>query len=360
VPLSVHIDANRTWGGGQVQSLGLALALSARGEDTRFLVQAGSTIVPRLAETYLPWEQLRLRGLAGLCSLPLLARRLRAWQPDIVHLHDSASHGPAALATRRAGRALIVVTRRTVLPVGAGFLGRAKYALCHRIICISEAVRRQCLSAGLPEAKLTVIPDFVDCRHFDPAAVPAVPPAGEQALLSSGRLAPEKGHSVLLQAMAKVVKHTPTARLRICGEGKERAALEAQVSALGLTRAVEFTGFLTDTRASLAAADVFVMPSLFEGLGVAVLEAMAMARPVVATDAGGLPESVVDGETGRLVPKGDAEALAEAILSMLSSPATARAMGAAGRRRAQERFDRPQIVDRVLDLYEEMLAGGLA
>ena len=358
MPSTVHVDGNRTWGGGQVQSLGLALALVARGEDTRFLAHTGSAIVSRLAETYLPWEELPLRGFGGVRSIPHLARRLREWQPDILHLHDAASHEAAALAARLADSVPVVATRRTVFPLRSGLLGRAKYGLSDRIICVSEAVRRQCLAAGLSEAKLVVIPDFVDCRHFDPGAVTLDTTDDRPTVLTMGRLAPEKGHRVLLRAMAEVAKRVPEVRLLICGEGEERARLEAQRAALGLTGTVEFAGFVSDPRALLARAHVFVMPSLSEGLGVAVLEAMAMARPVVATDAGGLPESVVDGETGRVVPKGNPEALAEAMLSMLDDTRAAQAMGAAGRERAKALFDRPRIVDRIVHLYEDVLARG--
>jgi glycosyltransferase involved in cell wall biosynthesis len=357
VPFTVHVDGNRGWGGGQVQSLGLALALSARGEDTRFLAHTGSAIVSRLAGTHLPWEQLRLRGFGGLRSIPRLVRRLREWRPDIVHFHDSASHGAAALAAHLADGVPVVATRRTVFPLKSGLIARAKYGLCDRVICISEAVRRQCVAAGLAEAKLAVIPDFVDCRHFDLALVSANPTGARPTILTMGRLTPEKGHRVLLRAMAEVVRRVPESRLVICGEGEERAALEAQCGMLGLAETVEFAGFVADPRAALAQADVVAMPSLSEGLGVAVLEAMAMARPVVATDAGGLPESVVDGETGRVVPRGDVGALAEAILSMLDDPTEAQAMGAAGRERAQELFDRPRIVDRILHLYKDVLKG---
>ncbi|MBN1461154.1 MAG: GT4 family glycosyltransferase PelF [Armatimonadetes bacterium] len=358
MPFTVHVDGNRNWGGGQVQSLGLALALAARGEETRFLAHTGSALASRLAETYLPWEQLGLRGFGGVRSLPALARWLREWRPDLVHLHDSASHGTAALAARFADSVPVVATRRTVFPLRSGLIGRAKYRLCDRIICISEAIRRQCLAGGIPEAKLAVIPDFVDCRHFDPSLVSAEPTGARPTILTMGRLAPEKGHRILLRAMREVVRRVPESRLLICGEGEERAALEAQCAALGLTDTVEFAGFVSDSRAALARADIFVMPSLFEGLGVAVLEAMAMARPVVATDAGGLPESVIDGETGRVVPRGNAGALAEAMLSMLDDTTAAQSMGATGRARAKELYDRPRIVDRILDLYEDVLMRG--
>ena len=358
MPSSVQIDGNRGWGGGQVQSLGLALALSARGEETWFVAHSGSELASRLKGTYLSWETMSLRGAAGLLDSRRLLRRLRDWNPDIVHIHDSASQGPAGLAARLAGKPKVVVTRRTEFPVRGGWLGRAKYALCDCVICISEAVRRRCLEAGLPETKLKVVPDFVDCRHFDPDAAPTEERDGPRTIAIVGRLAQTKGHRVLLKAMREVAKAAPEARLVIYGEGEEKDSLQREAAAAGLGERVTFAGFAADVRPALAAADVFVMPSLSEGLGVAVLEAMAMAKPVVVSNAGGLPESVVDGETGLVVPAGDAAALAAALISLLGDRDRARAMGQAGRRRALEHYDRPHVVGRIAALYEELLGGG--
>lgn len=357
MPYTVHIDGNSGWGGGQEQSLGLALALGARGEKVTFIAQADSALASRLDGAFLDWHALPLRGLPGLAATPRLAKHLRRMGPDLVHIHDSASHGIAGPAARLAGVPRIVVTRRTDFPLRRGWAGRAKYELwCDRVVCVSESVRRRCLDGGLRADMLSVIPDFVDCRRFRPDAVA---PADDQpeTIVAVGRLSREKGHGVLLRAMRGVLDQCPGARLVICGEGEEENKLRAQARALGIARAVEFAGFWADVRPLLAAASVFAMPSLSEGFGVAVLEAMAMGKPVVAANVGGLPESVVQDETGLLVPPGDADALAEALIALLRDPARARAMGRAGLARARAQFDRPRAIERMLALYEEMLQG---
>jgi len=357
MPSSVHIDSYREWSGGQAQSLGLALALAARGEETHFIVQPGSELAARIRGTHLSWEAMPLRGLIGLSSAGRLARRLRGIGPDIVHIHESASHVVAGMAARVAGKPKIIVTRRTERPLRSGWVGVGKYRLwCDKLICVSEAIKRRYLNGGLPEKLLTVIPDFVDCRHFDPAAAPARDSATSPTVLIVGQLSPDKGHRILLWAMREVIRRTPDACLRIVGQGEEEPRLRAQAQRLGLGTRVEFTGFLPDVRSALAQADVFVQPSLLEGLGLAVLEAMAMARPVVVSDAGGLPELVARSETGLVVPAGDAGALTEAILSLLQNPDRARHMGAAGRERALRQFDRSMIVERMLALYDEVLS----
>jgi glycosyltransferase involved in cell wall biosynthesis len=201
-----------------------------------------------------------------------------------------------------------------------------------------------------------VIPDFVDCQHFAPETVGAE--AAAPAIASVGRLSPEKGQATLLRAMPALLGVSPDARVLLCGEGPEQDALRKLASELGISDRVEFLGFVPDVRPVLAAANVFVMPSLTEGLGVAALEAMAMAKPVVASAVGGLPESIADGESGLLVPAGDPEALSAAVLALLRNPGRARMMGAAGRDRALEHYDRPVVVAQVMKLYQEVAAGG--
>lgn len=357
MPSSVHIDSHRAWGGGQAQSLGLALALAARGEETWFVAEPGSELAARLRTTHLPWEAIPLRGLPGVAAIRHLARRLAQLKPDIVHVHESASHLVAGIAARRAQVPRIVVTRRTESPIRRGWLGRAKYSLyCDRLICISEAIRARCLAAGLPDSLMAVIPDSVDCRHFDPGSQQGPAPDGEPTILAVGRLAASKGYRVLLRAMGEVLRTAPEAQLLICGRGAEELALRAQTRSLELGDRVQFLGFVPDVRAVLARADVFVMPSLSEGLGVAALEAMAMAKPAVVSDVGGLPELVVHGETGVVVPAGNASALADALLDLLGDRDKARLMGEAARKRALAIFDRPRMVERVNALYEEALA----
>lgn len=364
-PFILHIDGNKTWGGGQEQSLGLARALAERGHRTYFVCQQGSALAERLRQSGLEWRQLPLRGLRGALAARRLREMFRDLGPDIVHVHDAASQVPACWAVARswgmrraAGGPRVVITRRNAFPVrhrrGIWRYGR----LYDRVICVSEAVRRELLRARVKAEKLAVIPDFVDCDHFDPRAVPAGREDGRPTVVSVGRLTAEKGQAVLLRAMQLVLRKMPEARLVVCGEGPEGETLRRQAQSLGLGEAVAFAGFVPDVRLHLATADVFAMPSLSEGLGVAALEAMAMARPVVASDAGGLPESVVDGETGLVVPAGKVEPLAEALAALLNDPGRARAMGEAGRERARERYHRPRVVDRIVSLYHEVLGGG--
>ena len=172
---------------------------------------------------------------------------------------------------------------------------------------------------------------------------------------SLGRLHPQKGFSDLLTAFAQVRQRIPSVRLFVAGDGELRDDLEAQARSLGMAAVVTFAGVRADVSEVLAALDVFVLPSLWEGMPNAVLEAMASGLPVVATAVGGTPEVVVDGVTGLLVPPQDPGALAQAIGHLLRDPDLRRRMGRAGRRRVEEHFDVRETVRQVESLYETLL-----
>jgi len=196
-------------------------------------------------------------------------------------------------------------------------------------------------------------------------------PEGAQMVGVVARLEPEKGHTTLLDAWPTVMARVPTARLLIVGEGSMAAQLQDQADALGLlgeacegdhcvgTRharpgaAVVFTGRREDVPAVTAALDVAVLPSYREAQGLVILEAMALARPVVASDVGGIPEMIEDGVTGLLVPPHDADALAAAIIRLLTDHPLADMIGRAGHRVVHERFCVERMVAAIETIYDQ-------
>jgi glycosyltransferase involved in cell wall biosynthesis len=169
------------------------------------------------------------------------------------------------------------------------------------------------------------------------------------------RLAWKKGLRHLVEAAPRLLESVPDAHVLIAGDGELRAELERQARSLGVASRVRFLGTRRDPLDLLAAFDVFVLPSVVEGMSNAVLEAMARALPVVATDVGGNPEIVGDGETGFIVPPADPAALAAALGKLLQAPELAREMGAAGRRRVEQRYRVGHMVAAVERLYDELL-----
>jgi glycosyltransferase involved in cell wall biosynthesis len=209
----------------------------------------------------------------------------------------------------------------------------------------------------LPARKVVAIENGCDLDRFanlpDPAPLRQSLGIGDHApvLAVFGRLEPQKGHRVLLDALPALLRAHPRARLVCVGEGAERAGLEARVRGLGLDGAVLFTGYQADVRPWLALADVVVLPSLYEGLPLVAIEALAASRALVATAVDGTPEVVLDGETGLTVPPGDAPALAAAVSRVLAEPGLRRRLAAAGRVFVEERFGRERQVERTAELY---------
>jgi glycosyltransferase involved in cell wall biosynthesis len=200
---------------------------------------------------------------------------------------------------------------------------------------------------------------------YDGLSAPAVPvtlPSFDPPrLLCLGRLSPEKGFDVALEAFAVLLGRFPTARLVVAGGGPERAALERRVGELKIAQSVEFVGWVAPDAVSalISKASLVVIPSWTESLPLVAAEAGQMERPTVATRVGGMPEVVVDGETGLLVEPGDSQALAAAIVSLLEHPERARELAAAARRHAERLFSLEGCVDSYDALYRRLISGGI-
>ncbi len=200
---------------------------------------------------------------------------------------------------------------------------------------------------------------------IDLGRVAAAPPAAlhEELWLPHGSpivgnvaaLVPHKGQRHLVEAAALVVREVPDARFVIAGEGELRESLEHQIKSHNLEKHVILAGFRPDVLSLHKAFDIFVMSSVMEGLGTSLLDAMACGKPVVATNAGGMPEVVRDGETGILVPPRDDRALAQAIIRLLKDESLRQRMGAAGLSLANSRFSAERMVAETLDVYADVV-----
>jgi L-malate glycosyltransferase len=292
-----------------------------------------------------------------------LARVVRRLRPEILHAHDPHAVAMAALARSMSAsehQPLIVASRRVDFHLKRNAFSRWKYRQVALFICASEAIRRMLLGDGIPASRARTIHEGVDVEAID-----AVPPARIHAEFwlpvhspvvgNVGALVPHKGHRHLIDAAALVVRDVPDVRFVILGEGELRPLLEKRIVEHHLQRHVLLPGFRRDVLALHKGFDLFVMSSVTEGLGTSVLDAMACGRPVVATRAGGLPEIVVDGETGLLVEPRDVRGLAEAIAGLLRDPDCRARMGAAGRARLVQHFSADQMVARTLQAYQDLL-----
>jgi len=241
-------------------------------------------------------------------------------------------------------------------------LGRWALSRADVVVANSEAVRQSVLSSErLPASKVLVVPNGVSVTRFtgprdDALASSLALPPGGPVIVVVANLRRYKGVDVFLTAWREVVQHFPKATALMAGDGPARQALEQRATDLGVTGAVHFLGTRRDIPALLSLADLVVHPSLEEGLPNAVLEAMAAGRAVVATSAGGTPEAVLDGETGRLVPAGDSRVLAQEMLWCLRHPGQTERYGEAARQRVQEHFALEAMVGRHAAIYRQLIA----
>jgi glycosyltransferase involved in cell wall biosynthesis len=230
-----------------------------------------------------------------------------------------------------------------------------------RIVVVSRSLRRELTAAGLSPDRICVIPNAIDIARFvDGVSERAVEwrrrltAASTPVILTVGRLYWQKGLECFVQSAAQIHRVMPQAQFWIVGDGMLRGKLQALIRDLGLEGVVTLLGLQRDIAAIMAASDVFVMPSLGEGLSNVLLEAMALAKPVVATRVGGTPEVVRDGETGWLVPPLQPAALARAVLQVLQDPDVAARIGSQGRDFVASRFAAAHVAAQMAGVYQEM------
>lgn len=293
-----------------------------------------------------------------------LSRLLAAHRPDIVHAHDS--HGLATAATALSFGAVapapqLVAARRVDFHLNRNSFSRWKHRQVARFIAASQAIADMLYSDGIARDRISVVHDGIDVERIGRMAPTDLHqefwlPHGVPVLVNIGALVDHKGQRFLLDALPLAMKRIPDLHLIILGEGELRRPLEQQVQRLHLERAVRLPGFRNDVLALARSADLFVMSSVTEGLGSTVLDAMAMGLAVVGTRAGGIPEAVVDGETGLLVPVADPSALAEAIVSLMTDPERRARFGEAGRRHVAQHFSVDQLVDRTFAVYQDVVS----
>jgi glycosyltransferase involved in cell wall biosynthesis len=351
----LHVDTARGWRGGQNQVLLTAQGMASRGHQVVVAARVGGPLAERATQRGLDTRAMPFAGDLGPAGVLALRRLVRDFQPDVVHVHDPHATGAALLVPR--ARAALVASRRVDFAM-RGPLSRWKYRRCRRIIAVSEAVARVLARDGLPAEVVRVVYEGVPDRAASGGGAEALAalgiPAGAPVVGNVAALTGHKDHATLLTAAAAVRARVPYARFVITGDGELEGPLKAQARALGLSDCVVFAGFRADLNVLIPAFDVFCLSSHMEGLGTSLLDAMCYGRAVVATAAGGIPEAVEDGVTGRLVPPRDPEALALALVEVLRDSSRREAMGAAGRRRFLDRFTADRMVDQTLAVYAEV------
>lgn len=347
-PLIIQVASGREWRGGQHQVLLLARGLAARGIDASTVTGKGTELARRLASAGLPVEPVRWSAGADPRVALHLVRRLR--HPAILHVHDSHAHLLADAATRFRD-APIVVTRRVTLPIRHP----RRYRRAAAAIAISDAVREELLRAGVEPGRIHCIPDAIDPGDSTPPDAAGPAPGsdpGGPLVVCIAALTAEKGIDTLLDAAALLHQRAPAVRWRVIGDGPERAMLEAHRARHQLEDVVELRRSVESAATAFHRADLVVQPSRSEGLGSAVLQALALGVPVVAADVGGLPDALAHGG-GVLVPADSPRELAAAVERLLGDAVEYRRLSTAGRA-AADFFSLDRLVNATIAVYRSL------
>ena len=358
----LHVETGRHLYGGPQQVIYLVGALAERGHESILVCPPGSGIDHAAREAGMWVQNLFCAGDLDLPFAYRLTQYLKDLKPDLVHCHSR--RGADMLGGMAASFADIpAVVSRRVDNAEMRLMAALRYRPFRRIIAISETIAQVLREHGLDDDRIEVIRSAVDtdqlARTPDCSRVRAdfAIPDDACVVAAAGQLIPRKGHRYLLQAVADLRHRYQKLRLVIFGEGYLNNQLRAQAASLGLGDIVQFAGFRDDLDDFMGCIDIFAHPALAEGLGVATLKAAAAAVPVVGFAAGGLPEAVIDGETGLLVSPEDTDALAAALASLVDDPGRRKALGAAGRDRMQKEFSIATMADKHVNLYEAILNG---
>ena len=355
---SLHIDTAKTWRGGQHQVLLTVQGLRALGQRAVLVAHPDGELFRRMSEGH------DLIALAPRHELDLAAgwrlwRVIKQLHPQVVHAHDPHAVSAAALALSFGSLSpppSFVASRRVDFHLKRSSLSRWKHRQVDCFIAASDAIRRMLIEDGIGDHRVATVHEGIDIDR-----VLGAPPMNIHAEFwlpmhapivgNVAALVPHKGQRYLIEAASLVARQLPDVRFVILGEGELRPQLEHQIRERRLDKHVVLAGFRPDVMSFHRSFDLFVMSSVTEGLGTSLLDAMAASKAIVATTTGGIPEVVVDGETGVLVPPREPQALAEAMVRLLKDDALRAEMGGRAFQRVQSRFSAASMVEQTLRLY---------
>lgn len=354
----VHFESGRKLYGGAYQVAGIIRHLGDPFQH--HLVADRHSDIGRSVPESTRIHPLAIRGELDPSPYFALRRIFRQYPDALLHVHSRRGAdiwGP--LAARRARRPFLV-SRRVDNRESPRTL-RWKYHRAAAVIGISAAICRVLESLGVPRQRIHLVRSGVDTNLYPFSSYKmelpedlAIPRDGPVVAIAA-QFIPRKGHADLVAAAPEILKFHPRTRFLLLGQGRLQSEIETLVKEAGLADAFVFAGFRTDLPAILAGIDVLAHPAHLEGLGVAVLQAMSVGRPVVAARAGGLPEIVHPDRTGSLVPPGDPHALASAICAILDDPVRAAEMGRAAREWVVANASLKQTADGNAEIYRGIL-----
>lgn len=333
----LFVDTERVWRGGQGQLFTLLEGLHRNGHKVHLVCHPGTLLEKRASELNLSVHPAAIRSELGLLAFFRILRILKRVQPDVLAFNTPRAMLIGTLASRIVKTSANIVFRRVNFPLHKNLFTRFKYTWgIDSVVAISESIHLQLQHCGIPKSRIQTIYEGIDLslyprrlreKHSDLVTVGTV-----------AHLSPEKGLEHLIEAASLITDVKKKVRFVIVGEGDCRQHLRQLAQERGLSDIFHFEGFHPCTSQFFKSFDIFSLPSLSEGLSSAILEAMASSLPIVATNVGGIPELVKNGDNGLLVAPKDSAALAAAIEKLVENPEEAYRMGQRGRDRMEKQF----------------------
>jgi glycosyltransferase involved in cell wall biosynthesis len=363
----LQISSAERYGGGEKHFCDLANGLTKEGVAVFAAVRPDCSWRARLEELAADRVvEVSLRGSADIVSAMKLSKLIRANEIDIVHAHMARDYLPASMAVRFAGRAALVLTRHVLFPISG--ITRSFVQNAARIIAVSSAVE-SALHGSFRRERLASIPNGIDLARFAESRPEMQSelfrqeygiPLDSRLIATVGELNGLKGQEEFVLASAEIAKDFPDAYFLSIGKDNSRGAtykrkLRRLVKVLGLEEKFKFLEWVEDTAPLLSALDIFVSASHSESFGLAILEAMASGKPVVATETGGARELIENGRSGILVKVKDPVAIASAVCNVLRDDSLAARLGNEALRRARDGFSIERMVAATAALYSEIL-----
>jgi glycosyltransferase involved in cell wall biosynthesis len=355
----LHTESSMGWGGQENRSLLESEELVKRGHKAIILCQPKSGLAKRAQKSGIRIALVRMRTSFDPVAINLVRGLLRKEKINIINTHSSRDSWIATIGAWLSGRKHIVVRTRHL---AIGIKKSLTYTLLpDKIVTVSEYVRRLFMDQGIQPDKVITIPSGIDLMKFDPSKTDNTLREeiginqADPLVVMVAILRFNKGHYYFVNAAKKVIEDFPDTKFLIVGDGPQRKNIERYVNELDLRNNVLMLGLRDDIPRILASADIYVMPSLREGMGQSTMEAMAMGVPVIVSNVGGLPELVIDNQTGIVVPPKDVSSLAKAMITMLSDKEKSRRLAEAARQSIRDKYSIERTIDKTLELYAALL-----
>ncbi|HXX52975.1 MAG TPA: glycosyltransferase family 4 protein [Thermodesulfovibrionales bacterium] len=357
----LHTESSKGWGGQENRTLKESTGLQKLGVRVILLCQPGSTLAEKARSEGIEVRTCGMRKHYDVSAIAYILRLIAREKVDVVSTHSGRDSFLAGIAGRLSlRRPVIVRTRHIAMPITS----KMTYSILpHIVMTTSEYVRQYLIGKGIASERVVTVHTGIDLSLFDPDATAGtlrgelglkqdIPLIGTVAIM---RL--KKGYHILLDAAQEVLRHVPGTVFVFVGDGPQKKNIERKIDNMGLSEKVLMLGLREDVPSVLKSVDIFVLPTLQEAHGGVFVEAMAMGKPVIGTDVGGVGEVIRDGINGYLVRPNDAPLLAGAIVTMLRDKERAALMGREGRKMVQEGFTVEKMCETIYALYSSLIAG---